>query len=56
MNQNNIINKLKEEMNYLKYNIKVKDNEITNLKSKLLKFEPTINRNDILVIKFISTD
>ena len=56
MNQNNIINKLKEEINILKYNIKVKDNEITNLKLKLLKFEPTINRNDILVINFISTD
>ena len=56
MNQNNIINKLQEEMNILKYNIKVKDNEINNLKSKLLKFEPTINRNDIIVINFISTD
>ena len=56
INQNNIINNYKEEINSLKYNLKTKENEINNLKLKLLKFEPTINRNDILVINFISTD
>ena len=47
---------MKEEINNLKYNLKIKENDIINLKTKLLKYEPTINRNDFIVINFISTD
>ena len=51
--QNNIINNLKEEINNLKFNLNIKEKDIIYLKAKLLKFEPSINVNDNIVLNFM---
>ena len=57
LNQNDIVNKLKIEINKWKDKFKDKETEINNLKSKLSKYDKSIcNYNDIMVVNFISSD
>lgn len=52
----NIIEKLQNKYNNLKNSLILKEEEISYLKSKLLKFEPTCNINDIIVVNFVTSD
>ena len=53
---NNEIKKLKDEIEYMKYQLGIKDNEINELKRKIKNEEPKFNFDDVMWIYFQPID